>query len=119
MGFLSCYWGRVPAAVAVSVFLFQAGCCPPVILTESLPDGRVGEPYHFVLQAECTTGLWFISGEVPPGLSFNSEGVFSGTPTVAGLYFLTINWEDWVDGELLSSVTKGFTLMILEAESAI
>lgn len=116
MDFLSLGCRGDQAIAAFVVLLVSSGCCPPAILTDTLPDGRVGEPYYLELQAECTTGLWFVGGELPPGLSFTSEGVLSGTPTVAGLYFLTITWEDWIDGELLSSVSKGFTLMILEAE---
>lgn len=102
-------------APAFLLFLFLIGsCCPPNILTESLPAGRVGDPYLVMLRAECTGGFWWVSGELPPGLSFNSDGVFSGTPRYAGLYFLTVTWEDQFEGEILSSVSRAFDLLVLE-----
>ncbi len=47
-------------------------------------------------------------------MSFDSEGILRGTPRYSGLYFLTITWEDWFEGEILSSVTKAFDLLIVE-----
>ena len=113
----SCFAGlrRVSPLVLLLFFLVVEGCCDPRILTDSLPEGRVGEPYLFALESECGSGFWFVSGELPPGLSFTSEGVFVGTPVLAGLYFLTVTWEDRVDG-VTSSVSKGFMLVILGAE---
>ena len=104
---------------AFLLFFVLGSCCPPNILTDSLPPGRVGEPYRVVLQAECTGGLWWVSGELPPGLSFNSEGVFSGTPRFAGLYFLNVTWEDVFEGDVISSVTRAFDLLILEEGEAL
>jgi hypothetical protein len=37
-----------------------------------------------------------------------------GTPRYAGLYFLTVTWEDQFEGEILSSVSRAFDLLILE-----
>ena len=106
---------RGALAPALLVFLFLIGsCCPPNILTESLPEGRVGDSYLVALRAECTGGFWWVGGELPPGLSFNSDGVFSGIPRYAGLYFLTVTWEDQFEGEILSSVSRGFDLLILQ-----
>ena len=81
-------------APAFVLFLILGSCCPPTILTESLPPGRVGDPYRVALEAECFGGLWWVSGELPPGPSFNSDGVFSGMPRYSGLYFLNVTWED-------------------------
>ena len=47
-------------------------------------------------------------------MSFDSEGILRGSPRYSGLYFLTITWEDWFDGEILSSVSKAFDLLIVE-----
>jgi hypothetical protein len=101
----------------LALLLVLKGCCDPRILTDTLPEGRVGQPYLIALESECGSGFWFVSGELPPGLSFTSEGVFVGTPLVAGLFFLTVTWEDRVDG-VTSSVSKGFLLVILEAEAS-
>jgi hypothetical protein len=105
---------RAYAPAFVLLFLLLGSCCPPTILTDSLPPGRVGEPYWVALEAECWGGHWWVSGELPPGLSFNSNGVFSGTPRFSGLYFLNVTWEDVFEGEVISSVTRAFDLLILE-----
>jgi len=105
---------RVYALAFVLLFFMLGSCCPPTILTDSLPPGRVGEPYWVALEAECWGGHWWVSGELPPGLSFNSDGVFSGTPRYSGLYFLNVTWEDVFEGEVISSVTRAFDLLILE-----
>ena len=102
----------------MTLLLLAQGCCDPRILTESLPPGRVGEPYLFALESECGYGFWYVSGELPPGLSFTSEGVFLGQPTFPGLYFLTVTWEDRdSDGYVSMSVSKGFTLLIDEEDA--
>jgi len=105
---------RAYAPAFVLLFFMLGSCCPPTILTDSLPPGRVGEPYRVTLEAECFGGFWWVSGELPPGLSFNSDGVFSGTPRFAGLYFLNVTWEDVFEGDVISSVTRAFDLLILE-----
>jgi hypothetical protein len=55
------------------------------ILTKTLPDARVGEPYYFALAYRGGTGpiSWKISlNEAPLGISFDPEqGVFSGVPS--------------------------------------
>ena len=55
-----------------------------------------------------------MSGELPVGMSFNSDGILTGIPDYAGVYFLTITWEDVVEGDVLSSVSKSFELVIVE-----
>ena len=116
MSVLFCRSNRASAAKFLVPVLFAGGCCPPVILTERLPPGRVGEPYHVELQADCWSGSWWASGELPPGMSFDGNGILRGTPRYAGLYFLTITWEDVYEGELISSVSKAFDLLIVEAD---
>ncbi len=97
---------RAYAPAFVLLCFMLGSCCPPTILTDSLPPGRVGQPYRVALEAECWGGHWWVSGELPPGLSFNSNGVFSGTPRFSGLYFLNVTWEDVFEGDVISSVTR-------------
>jgi hypothetical protein len=71
---------------------------PFSILTTSLPDGTVGQPYSFALQA--TGGnppytWWYAKGgDLPRGLHFSTAGVLSGTPKKAGNYSITFRVRD-------------------------
>jgi hypothetical protein len=71
---------------------------PLQITTTSLPDGIVGQPYSFALQA--TGGnppytWWFAKGgDLPRGLHFSTAGVLSGTPKKAGNYSITFRVRD-------------------------
>ncbi len=70
-----------------------ATCVPPTITSSSpLPDGLVGTLYSTTLTATGTAPIAFslASGTLPPGLSINSSGTISGTPTVAGTFNFTI-----------------------------
>lgn len=66
---------------------------PLIVTTASLPDATVGTPYNATLTA--TGGLapytWsVISGALPPGLSLDSAGNITGTPTAAGTFNFTV-----------------------------
>ncbi len=72
---------------------------PPLsVATRSpLTSGTVGTAYTFTLQA--SSGIqpytWTLTtGTLPPGLSLASNGVISGTPTLAGLYTFTVQVTD-------------------------
>jgi len=106
-------------AMALASTLTFGGCCSPRIVPDQLPTGRVGEPYEVQFDIECWGGTWWISGELPAGLSFNSEGLLSGTPRYPGIYFLTVNWEDVYEGEVIDSATSAYDLVILDKEQAI
>ena len=59
-----------------------------VIITETLPNGKVGTGYNQMLTA---TGIapinWTVqSGKLPDGLSLNTNGILSGNPTKVGTY---------------------------------
>jgi hypothetical protein len=64
-----------------------------------VPNGFVGAPYSHALEAINGTGaLTFTENNpLPPGLSLAGNGVLSGTPTVAGFYFVGFNVSDGTD----------------------
>jgi hypothetical protein len=71
---------------------------PLQITTTSLPDGTVGQPYSFALQA--TGGnppytWWYAKGgDLPRGFHFSTAGVLSGTTKKAGNYSITFRVRD-------------------------
>ena len=70
---------------------------PPIIITESLPNGTVGELYSQTLIAEDDeTIIWSIeNGSLPPDLTLNAEtGEVSGIPTLAGTFEFTVKAEN-------------------------
>ncbi|HEY1012490.1 MAG TPA: MBG domain-containing protein, partial [Herpetosiphonaceae bacterium] len=87
-------------------------CANAVRITSALPAaGRYGQPYRhdFTTTGPATTTL-SLSGALPPGLVFDSAGVISGTPTLAGIYpGLSVS----VVGS--PSATQAFTLTIAKA----
>ncbi|MEW6128350.1 MAG: matrixin family metalloprotease [Acidobacteriota bacterium] len=84
------------------------------IINLSLIDGFVGSHYKQSLSAK--GGLapyrWqFVNGDIPPGLSFSTNGVLEGTPTSAGTYTVIIQVYDF-SGKIENSDTKRYTLNI-------
>jgi type II secretory pathway pseudopilin PulG len=80
--------------------LRQKICSSFTITTTSLPDGIMHQTYPTV-QIEATNGvkpytfsLVVGSGNLPPGLTLNSNGTISGTPTQAGTYSFTVQARD-------------------------
>ncbi|MGQ9917878.1 MAG: putative Ig domain-containing protein [Bryobacteraceae bacterium] len=94
-------------AFTLSVFL------RPALVTSSLPEGRVADPYSATLEA---TGrgpfLWSVtSGALPPGLTLNAEtGTISGTPTLHGAFTFEATVSDGHQPPLTASRT--FTVNI-------
>lgn len=74
----------------------------PAILTNSLPNGSLGDTYSQTLVAGGGTApyTWSLdTGSLPAGLTFNtSTGEISGTPTTDGNYAFTVSVEDSVGG---------------------
>jgi hypothetical protein len=84
-----------------------------VILTEQLPNGRVGVAYGFVLEvAGDADEFLLVSGTLPPGIAFSIDGVFSGIPTEAGSFVFTVEAIDFSGGFIVARTSKGFSLII-------
>lgn len=85
-----------------------------VIVTNTLPDGELGQPYSVTLQAEGGSQedyVWtFLAGALPTGLQLSSDGVLSGTPTLAGEFEITVKLADSIGNQ----VNKTFQLTIAE-----
>lgn len=90
---------------------------PLVIVTESLPDGVVGEAYEAPLEARGGYGsrTWTVTvGIFPPGLTlYSDESLFGarvqGRPTVAGTFTFTLRASDG-----RSQATREYTVEIVE-----
>jgi Putative Ig domain len=85
------------------------------ITTASLGKARVDAPYTATLAAAGGGNLtWTISaGSLPAGVTLASNGVLSGTPTVAGSYAFTVRAEE--GGR---SATKELSLVVIEKLTA-
>ena len=86
--------GLFTASCTVTV---NAPATAPNIITDTLPDGKVGEAYSQTLTANGTTPIkWSISGGArPDGLTLDeTTGEISGTPTTAGTASFTVKAEN-------------------------
>lgn len=97
-------------------FVIENGAAPvpPVITSETLPNGVNGKPYSASLQAESGTAPYFweiISGSLPEGLSLSNNGKITGVATVTGRSSITIQV---TDEEGLQDARE-FTLIIEDA----
>ena len=85
----------------------------PKITTESLPDGTVGTAYNQTLQADNAPTQWSVtSGSLPNGLSLNSDGTITGTPTTEGTSTFTVTATDSAgsDNKKLSLTVKSVSV---------
>jgi hypothetical protein len=65
----------------------------PAVTTTSLPSGNVGIAYSRQLQYSGGSGAtpsWSSTGSLPPGITVNTSGLVSGTPTTAGSYTFSV-----------------------------
>ena len=83
---------------------------PPKITTTSpLPDGTVGTVYNQQLAAENTPTQWSVTnGTLPDGLTLNSGGTITGTPSAVGSSTFTVTATNNASG----GDSKEFTLTI-------
>jgi hypothetical protein len=93
---------EVSNQVAVPVVFSGFSDIPVSIVTETLANGRVGNPYVQALQAQDGNlpYAWRLrpGPSLPPGLSLSQDGVISGTPTLAGSFGFTVEVEDRFGG---------------------
>src|SRR5207253_698788 len=71
--------------------------CPATTMSASVPDGTVTVPYNFTITASGGTGpytFYLTSGSLPPGLSMDTSGNITGTPTFAGSFDFTVQATD-------------------------
>ena len=68
---------------------------PPKITTTSLLDGTVNAAYNQTLAADNNPTSWSVTnGTLPDGLTLNSDGTITGTPTAAGTSTFTVKAEN-------------------------
>ena len=82
---------------------------PKINTTTPLPDGTVGTVYNQQLAAENTPTQWSVTnGTLPDGLTLNSAGTITGTPSAVGSSTFTVTATNNGSG----SDSKEFTLTI-------
>jgi PKD repeat protein len=80
----------------------------PVIITTSLPAGKVSVSYYeYIERNDYRTMLNIAEGSLPPGLVLRNYGVIEGTPTTVGTYTFTVQATN-----LNGSVEKDFIIVI-------
>lgn len=91
---------------------------PALGLIDHIPDGELGVPYaeRTVVVAGGAAFLASVTGALPDGTTLDElTGIFSGTPTVAGVFTFTVNASD-TSGAALS---KTYIVTVPEAVSAL
>ncbi len=85
--------GATSAAASIAISIAEEDeVVLPVIAFDDvmLDDGEVGSAYTATLSATGATGITFASDDLPAGLTLNTDGSISGTPTTAGTYLFTV-----------------------------
>jgi uncharacterized protein (TIGR03437 family) len=87
---------------------------PFAILTNSLPQAKVGKAYSYLLAAVGgTPPFTWSAGSMPDGLTISADGLLKGTPTRAGAFSLNLTVRDSLQ------VTATSTLNLQVADSII
>ena len=98
------------------VVLLSANLDPPIITTATLLNGKVDMEYHETIVAEGDEPItWNLqSGNLPSGLTLSSEGVISGTPSLAGIFNFIVRADNAVGYD-----TSTLSIHIEKGEGAI
>ena len=98
-----------------SITVAQADSTTITITTSTLPSGTVGTAYSAQLASSVSNTSWSVSsGNLPGGLTLNSSGVISGTPTTSGAFNFTVRA---VSGN--ASATKTLSITVNAASLSI
>ncbi len=82
-----------------------------LVTTTSLPNGVAGTPYSATLTASGgTPGYTFVVSGLPAGLSANSAGAITGTPTVTGTFAVGVTVTDSQQGSSTVQIPLTLTL---------
>ncbi|MBR1486672.1 MAG: putative Ig domain-containing protein, partial [Synergistaceae bacterium] len=84
----------------------------PTISTSKLTDGEIEEEYSAELKISGTEPINLSVEGLPAGLSMNSSGEFSGTPTVAGTFTMKVTATNIFTELSKTTVTKNVKLKI-------
>ena len=102
-----------PAVTSIGRFSLVVTTPRLLITTRSVPSAMIGVLYS--VQLGSSGGLppltWSVeSGSLPAGLSVNSSGLLSGTPTAAGTARFTVKLSDSSADPLVATATYGLTV---------
>ena len=104
------------AFTMTSITINATGSSGPTITTTTLPNGIVNVAYSTQLACNnCTGYTWSVtSGLLPLGLSLNSSGGISGTPSTAGnsSFQVTLSPPSTFEGAAPLSVSQIFNLTV-------
>jgi hypothetical protein len=91
--------------------------CTLTFISESIPDGFVGVPYSYQLEACCGTPPYkikIVEGALPAGLSMDQNGLITGTPTEATSVTVFFRLKDHGGGNC--SLVRAFVVSVNPAE---
>lgn len=89
--------GRPAQIASVTITIRIAAALKITTAAGALPDAIIGVPYSFTFQSNggITPIRWTLAtGQLPAGLTLNSNGVLSGTPTATGSFSFTVQAAD-------------------------
>lgn len=93
-------WVRLICLLALAGVLPGCSDCNLNVSTNQLPDAVVGESYAAQLNSDCGGDAWFVqSGDLPPGIGIQENGVVEGVPTREGMFIFTVGVFDFHSGE--------------------
>jgi hypothetical protein len=104
------------AGFAISIPAFPVLADSELVEEALLPEACVGEPYNASVAGPGAQpdGTFFLDpgylGDLPPGLTLNEDGSFTGTPTTAGSFEFPVEYEDSSGG-----AGDSFTIVVTEA----